>query len=252
MFTYAARRRRRWRRRRRLAVLAVAVIAVMIAAQHAARPHQAATPPASPAKTAAPRAPGTGRVTFGPGFRWLDYHGIPLPVSTAAGPRDIHNGLSGGFADTPPGAVVAAVNIVVRTSAQWGPWIYRPTINHHVVGRAAGTLLAADNSGYAALRAAAHVAPGQPAGRGYAVEAAYRLIRYTPGSATVAVVSEGPASNGTTVLAVTRIHAPLASAATGGWSPRRAAPGPTPRRRSPPCPVTPPSRARDESCPATH
>jgi hypothetical protein len=67
-------------------------------------------------------------------------------------------------------------------------------------------LLAADNSGYAALRAAAHVAPGQPAGRGYAVEAAYRLVRYTPRSATAAIVSEGTASNGTAVLAVTRIR----------------------------------------------
>ena len=205
MLTHAA-RRRRWRRRRRLAVLAAAAIAVTIAAQHATRPHQAARTAASRARAAAPSAPGTGRVTFGPGFRWVDYHGIALPVSATAGPRDIHNGLSGRFADTPAGAVLAAVNIAVRTSAQWGPRIYRPTINHHVVGRAAGTLLAADNSSYAALRAAGQVAPGQPAGRGYAVEAAYRLIRYTPGSATVAIVSEGPASNGTTVLAVTRIR----------------------------------------------
>ena len=45
----------------------------------------------------------------------------------------------------------------------------------------------------------------QPAAA-YAVEAAYRLVRYTPRSATVAIVSEGPASNGTAVLAVTRIQ----------------------------------------------
>lgn len=209
MFTHAARRRRRWRRRRRLAVLAAAAIAVTIAAQHA-RPHQPHGTAASPARTAAPRAPRTGRVTFGLGFRWLNYHGIALPVSGTAGPHDIHNGLSGGFTDTPPGAVLAAVNIAVRTSAQWGPRIYRPTINHHVVGRAAGTMLAAANRGYAALRAAGQVAgpmaQGQPTGRAYTVEAAYRLIRYTPGSATVAIVSEGPASNGTTVLAATRIH----------------------------------------------
>jgi hypothetical protein len=102
--------------------------------------------------------------------------------------------------------VLAAVNIAVRTSAQWGPAIYRPTITHHVVGPAAGLLLAADNSGYAALRAAGHVAPGKAAGRGYAVEAAYRLLRYTPSSATAAIVSEGPASNGREVLVVTRIR----------------------------------------------
>jgi hypothetical protein len=206
MFTHAARRRRRWRRRRRLAVLTAAAIAVTIVAQHAAHPHLAARPKASRAASSAPRTNGTGRVTFGPGFRWLDYHGIALPVSATAGPRDIHNGLSGGFTDTPAGAVLAAVNIAVRTSAQWGPRIYQPTINHHVIGPAAGMLLAADNSGYAAMRAAAHAAPGQPVGRAYAVEAAYRLVRYTLRSATTAIVSDGPASNGTAVLAVTRIH----------------------------------------------
>ena len=206
MFTYAARRRRRWRRRRRLALLAVVVIAATIAAQHAAHPHQPNGTSASRSAPAAPSATSTGRVRFGPGFRWFDFYGIDLPVSATAGPHRIHNGLSGGFTDTPLGAVLAAVNITVRTSAQWGPGIYRPTINHHVVGPAAGILLAADNSDYAALRAAAHVAPGRPAGRAYAVEAAYRLVRYTPGSATVAIVSEGPASNGTAVLAVTRIH----------------------------------------------
>ena len=136
----------------------------------------------------------------------LDFHGIQLPVSATAGPHHLHNGLARGFADTPLGAVLAAVNIAVRTAAQWGPRIYRPTINHQVTGPAARLLLAADHSDYAALRAAAHVAPGQPAGRGYAVEAAYRLVSYTPTSATADIVSEGPASNGTAVSAVTRIQ----------------------------------------------
>lgn len=205
MFTYAA-RRRRWRRRRRFALLAAVAIAATIAAQHAAHPHQPDGTSVSRSASAAPRAMSTGRVTFGPGFRWFDFYGIDLPVSAAAGPHRIHNGLSGGFTDTPPGAVLAAVNIAVRTSAQWGPGIYRPTITHHVVGPAAGMLLAADNRGYAAMRAAAHVTPGQPAGRAYAVEAAYRLVRYATRSATAAIVSEGPASNGTAVLVVTRIR----------------------------------------------
>jgi hypothetical protein len=201
MFTYEARRRRRWRRRRRLALLAVVVIAATIAAQHAAHPHQPNGTSAGRSAPAASSATSTGQVRFGPGFRWFDFYGIDLPVSATAGPHRIHNGLSWGFTDTPLGAVLAAVNITVRTSAQWGPGIYRPTINHHVIGPAAGILLAADNSDYAALRAAARVAPGRPAGRAYAVEAAYRMARYT-----VVVVSEGPASNGTAVLAVTRIH----------------------------------------------
>ena len=206
MFTYAARRRRRWRRRRRLALLAVVAITATVAAQHAAHPHQPDRPSVSRSAPATPGATSTDRVRFGPGFHWFNFYGIDLPVAAAAGPHRIHNGLSGGFTDPPPGAVLAAVNIAVRTSAQWGPGIYRPTITHHVVGPAAGIMLAADNSGYAALRAAAHVPPGQPAGRAYAVEAAYRLVLYTPRSATAAIVSEGPASNGTAVLAVTWIR----------------------------------------------
>jgi hypothetical protein len=203
MFTHAARRRRR---RRRLALLALVLIAATTAAVQAAHSHQPNGTSPSRSAPAAPSATSTARVSFGPGFRWFDFYGIDLPVSATAGPHHVHNGLSWGFTDTPLGAVLAAVNITVRTSAQWGPGIYRPTINHHVVGPAARILLAADNNGYAALRAAAHVAPGQPAGRAYAVEAAYRLVRYTPRSATVTVLSEGPASNATVVLAATRIY----------------------------------------------
>jgi hypothetical protein len=196
--------RRRQRRRRRSAVLLLAaVIAFAAWAQHYAHRHAAAPAPTGTAAATRPHALASPVTAI---VRWTDFHGIELPVSPQAGPHHIHNGLSGGFTDTRLGAVLASVNIGVRTAAQWGPRIYQPTINHHVIGPAARLLLAADNSDYAALRAAAHVAPGQPAGRGYAVEAAYRLISYTPRSATAVIVTEGPASNGTTVRAVTRIR----------------------------------------------
>jgi hypothetical protein len=198
--------RRRQRRRRRYAVLLLAaVIAFAAWAQHYAHRHAAAdaAAPTGTAPAAGPHAPASPVTAT---VRWTDFHGIEVPVSPQAGPHHVHNGLSGGFTDTRLGAVLASVNIGVRTAAQWGPRIYQPTINHHVIGPAARLLLAADNSDYAALRAAAHVPPGQPAGRGYAVEAAYRLISYTPRSATAAIVTEGPGSNGTTVLAATRVR----------------------------------------------
>ena len=139
----------------------------------------------------------------------------------------------------------------VRTSAQWGPGIYRPTITHHVVGPAAGIMLAADNSDYAALRAAAHVAPGsQPAGR--------MPSRPPTGWSATRPGPPRPPSSPKARPATARRCWPspgsrsAGSAVTGGWSPRPMAPGPVPRRRSLPCPVTPPSPARDESCPATH
>jgi hypothetical protein len=206
MFTYAARRRRRWRRRRRLAYLAAAALALTIAVQHAAHPHRPTSPPSSRPAARTHRTAPPAQVISAKGLRWLDFHGIQLPVSATAGPHHLHNALARGFADTPAGAVLAAVNIAVRTAAQWGPRIYRPTIIHQVTGPAARLLLAQDHRDYVALRAAAHIPPGQPAGRGWATEAAYRLVSYTPRSATVEIVSEGPATNGTAVRAVTRIR----------------------------------------------
>ncbi len=151
-----------------------------------------------------PRAP--RRQPTGQDLSWTDFHGIQLPVSPAAGPRRTTGGLASGFTDTPDGALLAAINIGVRTAAQWGPAIFAPTITRQVTGPDAPALLRADTSAYAALRAAAHLRAGQPAGRGYAAEVAYRFDAWTPAIATVDVVSSGPGSNGTTVLAVTRIQ----------------------------------------------
>jgi hypothetical protein len=136
----------------------------------------------------------------------MDYHGIELPVSIQDGPRYMRKSLAWGFADNPSGALLAAVNIVVRTAAVWGPAIYQPTIRDQVTGPAAGALLAADASEYAALRSAARVEPGQPAGRGYATEAGSRFAAYKSAVATVDVVAEGPGTGNSTVLVATRIE----------------------------------------------
>ena len=87
-----------------------------------------------------------------------------------------------------------------------GTAIFRPTITHHVTGPDTAALLQAEETAYAQLRAAAHVRPGQPAGRGYAAETGYRFVAYTPAAATVDIVTAGPTANGTTVLAITRIQ----------------------------------------------
>ena len=178
--------------------------------QHRQRPVTAPRPAsplprtrqATPARLTLARA----NVIADTGLRWASFYGIGLPGSAQAGPKHTHAGLAWGFADTPGGALVAALNIAVRTAAQWGPVIYQPTISRQVTGPDKAALLAADTSGYAALRAAAKVKPGQPAGRGYAVEAAYRFTAWAPASAAVDIVTEGPGSNGSTVLAVTAIR----------------------------------------------
>jgi hypothetical protein len=209
---YEYRLYRKNRRRRKLAlVLAVALVLTAAALAHHGPAHashlrdKATAPPTrTAAKTPSTRAPATADASAD--LKWIDFHGIELPVSAHDGPHHISSGLAWGFSDTPRGALLAAVNIAVRTAAQWGPAIYQPTIRSQVTGPDASTLLRADASNYAALRAAAHVRPGQPAGRGYASEAAYQFAAYTPGSATVDIVTEGPGADGTTVLTVTRIQ----------------------------------------------
>ncbi|MGH3217928.1 MAG: hypothetical protein ACRDPY_04220 [Streptosporangiaceae bacterium] len=208
----ARRYRRRQRRRRRRALVLAAVLIVAAAAFAEIRGHGQHSPstlPAqapSPAGSSAPPAAAGALTTAGEGVAWADFHGIALPVSAHAGPHHTRDGLAWGFHDTPRGALLAAVNIGVRTAALWGPATYAPTINHQVTGPAKDALLKADTSDYTALRAAAHVQAGQPAGRAYAAEAAYRFTTWTPGRAVVDIVTEGPRANGTTVLAATRIE----------------------------------------------
>jgi len=140
------------------------------------------------------------------GLRWRDFHGVELPTSPAAGPHDTSGGLASGFADTPLGALLAALNIGVRANAQWGPAIFGPTIRDQVIGADAPALLASCQSVYGQASQTAHVTGGQPLGKAYVTEEAFRWIAYTPADATVDLVSAGPGSQGETVRAVTRVE----------------------------------------------
>lgn len=217
MFMTSARRRRyqRYRRRRRtlMAIVTLALIsaaAVLLHAHPRQNTHKIASKPRAIHAHHTNRGPRAGTESSpadaGQGLSWVNFHGIELPISPHDGPRDTSHGLAQGFTDTPRGALLAAINIGVRTAALWGPAIYTPTITHQVTGPDAAALLNSDTSNYKGLRAMTHVQAGQAAGRGYAVEAAYRFDAWTPAGAAVDVVSEGPGSGGSTVLAVTRIE----------------------------------------------
>ena len=139
-------------------------------------------------------------------MRWHNYHGVELPSSPAAGPRDTAGGLASGFADTPLGALLAALNIAVRANAQWGPGIFGPVIRDQVTGPDAAALLAGCQAAYNQAAEAAHVTGGRPLGDAYVTEEAFRWVTYTPSDATVNLVSAGPGSQGLTVRAVTRMQ----------------------------------------------
>ena len=193
---------------RRVLPAAVAVIAVAGAglALLLARSGPAAGH-AAPGGSAAPSPAGTTipQVSLA-GLRWSAYHGVELPSSPAAGPRDTSGGLAEGFTDTPLGALLAALNIAVRANAQWGPGVYGPTIRDQVTGSDAAALLSACQAGYAAASQAAHVTGGAPLGNAYVSEEAFRWVAYSPSDATVDLVSAGPGSQGVTVRATTRVE----------------------------------------------
>jgi len=173
---------------------------------------QAGPPSAASAigTSAAARATSAGLA----GLQWTGFYGIELPVSPSAGPRHVRDGLAWGFADTPMGALLAAINIGVRANAQWGPRIFGPTIRSQVTGPGAAALLAACQASYGQASRAQGVPSGQPLGPADVTEAAFRWVTYTPGSATVDIVSVGPGDQGSTARAVTRIEAEWLG---GGW-----------------------------------
>jgi len=209
---------RRQPRRMLAAAVLVIVLGAGLAVALAARHGSGGTPAAGRTSPPPPSAPDAGSPQLPhvdlAGLRWSGYHGVELPSSPAAGPRDTSGGLASGFADTPLGALLAAVNIGVRANAQWGPAIFGPTIRGQVTGSDAAVLLASCQSGYDQASQAAHISGGQPLGDAYVVEEAFRWVAYTPLDATVDLVSAGPGSQGATVRATTRIEVVWAG---GDW-----------------------------------
>jgi hypothetical protein len=168
----------------------------------------------SPGPGRQPSAPSAAPESSGPqlprpglaGLRWDGYHGVQLPSSPAAGPHHIDNGLAWGFADTPLGALLAALNIAVRANAQWGPDVFVPTIRDQVTGPGAAALLASCQADYGQASQAAHITGGRPLGTVSVTEEAFRWAGWSPAGATVDLVSVGPGSQGVTIRASTRVE----------------------------------------------
>ena len=217
-------------RRLRLAITAVVIVAALAASgtalallgHHRARavtaadrPDHASRSARAQGNTAPPpsaagmsQSPGQPLVTAADlaGLRRTDFYGVELPASPSAGPMHERGGLAWGFADTPLGALLAAVNIGVRANAQWGPGIFTPTVRRQVTGPGTAALLAGCQAAYQSERLAAGVRAGEPLGRAYVSEEAFRWVVYSPAAATVDIVSAGPGSQGATVRAVTQIE----------------------------------------------
>ena len=191
------------------AAAAVALLGTGLAFALTGRPPASRNPAATASAPAGPAgAAGSGsqgqpqvpRVSLD-SVRWSSFYGVELPVSAQAGPYDTSAGVAAGFAHTPLGALLAAVNIGVRANAQWGPRIFTTVIRGQVTGPDAAALLTSCQATYDQAAQSDGVTGGQPLGTVDVTEQAFRWITYTPAAAILDLVSAGPGGNGAAVRA---------------------------------------------------
>ncbi len=175
------------------ALAAAAVITVVVFYRPASGQAPGQPPPrptdAGRVPARAPDSPAPGTVSTA-GWHAVALDGTVVPASGQAGPWQGPWPLAAGFADTPSGAVLAAVNIAVRTSGQLGPAIFTATITRQVTGPGAQALLAGAWQDYAQASGQHPPAtPGGPAGAADASPRAFRLLSWTPAAADVEVLA---------------------------------------------------------------
>src|SRR4051812_9555296 len=115
--------RRRTRRRLTIAALVVlGVLALIYPAGLYANSRLESAPRSAPATVQAPGPAATTATSVLPAdVGWVQVAGVDLPVSATAGPHETVACLARGFAHSRAGVVVAAVHLLVRTTAQVGP-----------------------------------------------------------------------------------------------------------------------------------
>lgn len=120
-------------------------------------------------------------------------------MSAQAGPRAAVGGVAYGFADTTAGAVMAAANIVTRSSWECGPGVFGPTIEKQVTGADAMNLLENTVSAY-------DQDASQLPGLVYPQLAGYRVDDYMSGDAMVSLVIGAAGASGS-MYSVTPVEA---------------------------------------------
>jgi hypothetical protein len=170
-------------------MLVVAAIVVWVAVT---RPVDAGSDRARPDRITVPR------LSTRPGWRVVG--GFRVPVSAVDGPRRCSPSTADGFSHSLNGAALAAVNIVVRSSASAGASIYGPTITRQLVGSNVAVLKLQTDQAYEQLRESGEVEMGAPV-PATAVAAGYQIAAYAPDLSTAQVAiflrSAGPTAEHT-------------------------------------------------------
>ncbi|GAA2614064.1 hypothetical protein SMC26_24005 [Actinomadura fulvescens] len=135
-----------------------------------------------------------------------DYGGIRLPWSASDGPHNTKEGAASGFAQSPRGALLAAIHITVRANAVWGPQVFEQTISRQVTGPEVSELLTQTREAYEQQRQRGRLPYGRALGRAYVAIEAFRWLGYTPTIANLDLLTAGPGDSDVTVRAVTRVQ----------------------------------------------
>jgi hypothetical protein len=201
--------RRRTRRQFTVAVLiGIVVIAVLI---YPAGLYVNAFPDDPPAPAIASAAGPSRASTAPPGgvlgadVTWIRLAGVDLPVSASAGPADSVGGLARGFAHSRAGAVIAAVHLLVRTTAQVGPATFEPTLDKQVVGEHAQAMRRVVPDEYAQAAKRSGVGYGAPLAELPATVVGVRVDTYTDARAVLSVLTSAADAEGLIRYAATTV-----------------------------------------------
>jgi len=137
-----------------------------------------------------PAPPGT----VSPDVSLVEVAGVQVPVSRRDGPRLTSNGRAGRYAHTERGAALAAVQVLLRTSATAGPRIYRPVMTTQVTGANASAMSRLLDEQHEQLRSQLGIAAGEAIPGNDAVVAGYLIPAHDTAAktATVAVMLASP------------------------------------------------------------
>jgi len=180
-------------RSQRLLVLAAGIAGVLVAGLVLGIYLLMRDPETQTAAPAQPKASVTESPKSQPDITWAKTAGVDLPVSRAHGPRTVTAAMASGFSDSELGAAIAAVHVLIRSSAAAGPAVFEPTITQQVAGANAAAMKLLVAQQYEQLRRDKGAAEGEPIA-GDAEVLGYRVGAYDGrgGSAVIQVFLTSP------------------------------------------------------------
>ena len=153
-------------------VLAAIAVAALLWTTQSPRQAPRAAPTGSSGSSSSP--------TTAADVTWHQVAGVALPFSRLHGPRITTSGQAAGYSRSEQGAALAAVQVLMRTSASAGPSVYEPILATQVTGANLPAMKLAIEDEYQRLRAS-----GQPNGNAQVV--GYLLVAYDASAANATV-----------------------------------------------------------------